>query len=132
MFRKIICCFLASLFFISSVLLPLGDFSLLRDIPDMYRNYTKITTAEELSTIDFIGDYLLHGKEIFGNNKHDKAANGSNTVQFQHQANPLNVVFLQLPISLLIAPESISPHPLFHQAFRTFNFHNELFRPPLA
>jgi hypothetical protein len=132
MYRKIICYFLASLFLISSVMLPLGDFSLLRDIPDMYRNYTKITTAEELGVIDFIGDYLLHGKEIFGNNEHDKPANGSNTVQFQHQASQLNVVFLQLPISLFIAPESILTHPLFYQQFHTSNFRNKLFRPPLA
>jgi hypothetical protein len=132
MYRKIICYFLASLFLISSVLLPLGDFSLLRDIPDMYRNYTKITTAEELGAIDFIGDYLLHGKEIFGNNEHDKSANGSNTVQFQHQANPLNVVFLQLPTTLIIESESILTHPLFYQQFCTSDFRNELLRPPLA
>lgn len=114
------------------MLLPLGDFSLLHDIPGMYRNYAKITTAEELGAMDFIGDYLLHGKEIFGNNEHDKPATGSNTVQFQHRANPLNVVLQELPTALFDESDSMIIHALFYQQFYSSDFRRELLRPPLA
>ncbi|MES2268643.1 MAG: hypothetical protein V4520_17890 [Bacteroidota bacterium] len=132
MLKRILSWFMACLFLGSSILLPLGDFSLMRDLPEMYRNYAKITTSEELGVIDFIGDYLLHGKEIFGNNEHDKAQANGNSVQFQHRASSLNVVLLHQPISLLFTSESLVPHPLFSQPFHTSDYRDELFRPPLA
>ena len=44
----------------------------MRDIPEMYQSYIKITSKEELGIIDSIGDYLLYGKQICGDNAHDK------------------------------------------------------------
>jgi hypothetical protein len=132
MLKKTLSLLMACLFLGSSTLLPLGDFSLMRDLPDMYHNYTKITTAEELGLIDFIGDYLLHGKEIFGNNEHDKPATGNNTVQFQHHASSLNVVFAHVPVVLLSFPKLLTFHPLFGQPFRAAGYRDELFRPPLV
>jgi hypothetical protein len=55
-----------------SLTLPLGDFSLLRDISKMCQNYTKIISEAEMGVIDFIGDYLFYGKQIFGHNEHDE------------------------------------------------------------
>lgn len=132
MFRKSICYFLAILFLTGSIILPLGDFSLISDIPNMYHNYTRITSAEELGVIDFIGDYLLHGKQIFGHNEHDKIPVKGNDVQFQHQASPSNVLINQLSITLFIAPFFILPHRSSTQVFYTSEYRNELFRPPLA
>jgi hypothetical protein len=132
MIKKTITLWMACLFLGSSVLLPLGDFSLMRDLPEMYRNYTRITSAEEMGPVDFIGDYLLHGKDIFGHNEHDKTPAKGCDVQFQHQASSLNIVLLYQPISLLFTPESLVPHPLFSQPFHTSDYSNELFRPPLA
>jgi len=132
MFRKIICYFLASLFLAGSVILPLGDFSLLRDLPKMYQNYTQITSQEEIGIADFIGDYLLHGKDIFGHNEHDKVPTKGNEIQFQHMAGSLNIVFQEFPLPSSITRESIVIHPLFNQLFLKPGFANELFRPPLA
>ncbi|GAB3919290.1 hypothetical protein GCM10028826_40490 [Mucilaginibacter boryungensis] len=112
--------------------MPLGDFSLLRDIPQMYQNYTRITSNEEMGVIDFIGDYLMHGKDIFGHNEHDKVPAKGNDVQFQHQASPLNIVFSYNPALLTTDSYSVLTHPLFIQRFNTSNYRNELFRPPLA
>jgi hypothetical protein len=126
------CGFLACLFLTGSILLPLGDFSLLRDIPKMYQNYTKITSEEELSVIDFIGDYLLSGKQIFGNNEHDKIPAKGNDVQFQHQASPLNIVFLHYTITLLTAPLAVITHTVHTPVFYTGDYRTKLFRPPLT
>ncbi|MCR8560864.1 hypothetical protein KXD93_24620 [Mucilaginibacter sp. BJC16-A38] len=132
MFKRITCCFLASLFLTGSLILPLGDFSLLRDIPKMYHNYTLITSAEEVGVIDFIGDYLMHGKDLFGHNEHDKTPAKGCDVQFQHQASPLNIVFSHSQIRLLDRPAVDLEHPAFLPNFYTSDYRNELFRPPLA
>lgn len=132
MLKSITCYFLACLFLASSTLLPLGDFSLLRDIPQMYRNYSKITTTDEMGISDFIGDYLLHGKDIFGNNGHDKQQAGNNTVQFQHQANALNIVLTAQALTAFKATETQKNHILPRHLFCTSDYHAELFRPPLA
>ncbi|HAL82826.1 MAG TPA: hypothetical protein DCO83_11795 [Mucilaginibacter sp.] len=114
------------------MVLPLGDFSLMRDIPKMYQNYTKVTPEEEMGVIDFVGDYLLYGKQIFGHNEHDKVPAKGDDVQFRHQASLLNVVFSQIPFTLFIASFSILAHPSFSQVFYTSDYRNKLFRPPLA
>ena len=131
MIKSVISLFFAFIFFTGSIVLPLGDFSLLRDIPKMYRNYSKITTEEELSVMDFVGDYLLHGKDLFGNNEHDKSPVKGNDVQYQHQANPLNIVFLNHTVTLLVDPIVIVSRPAFHAVFYSGDFQKELFRPPL-
>ncbi|PSL44319.1 hypothetical protein CLV51_106185 [Chitinophaga niastensis] len=113
-------------------MLPLSDFSLMEDIPGMFRNYSYITTTEEFGVIDFIGDYLLHGKEMFDHNKHDKPQNNDNSVQFQHQANPLNVVFLYRSLTLTSIPEYPKKYPLSKESFHTSGYRDKLFRPPLA
>ncbi len=123
---------MACFFLGGSTLLPLSDFSLMQDIPDMYRNYTKITTADELGVIDFIGDYLLHGKDLFGHNEHDKPQSGADNVQFQHQANPLSIVLFTVHICVITRPEVQKAHRVCHKSITTSDYHQELLRPPLA
>lgn len=132
MYGKIIGSFLAGFFLFASMVFPLGDFSLMRDIPAMYQNYTKVTSDEELGPIDFIGDYLLHGKDLFGHNEHDKVPAKGCDIQFQHQASPPNVVFANVHQILFIAPLSILTHPVFNLVFYTSDYRNKLFRPPFA
>ncbi|MCR8561991.1 hypothetical protein KXD93_30330 [Mucilaginibacter sp. BJC16-A38] len=132
MIKRITCGFLACLFLTGSLMLPLGDFSLLRDIPKMYQNYTKITSEEEAGVIDFVGDYLLYGKQIFGHNEHDKIPAKGNEVQFQHQASALNIVFLHRTINLITASVAVTTQPVHTSVFYTGDYTNQLFRPPLA
>ena len=49
--------------------LPLGDFSLLQDIPEMYQ-HCKATEDEDMTSLDFITDHLVNIDGIF--DKHDK------------------------------------------------------------
>lgn len=98
----------------------------------MYRNYSVITTSDELGVMDFVGDYLLQGKELFGNNRQDKAQTGDNGVQFQHQASPLQVILAAGHLTLILISESEKEHPVTQQPFLSSTFRNKLFRPPLA
>ncbi|GAC1313950.1 MAG: hypothetical protein NVSMB24_37950 [Mucilaginibacter sp.] len=132
MFKKIICTFLAGLFLATSLILPLGDFSLLREIPRMYGNYTKITSVDERGIIDFIGDYLLHGKELFGHNDHDKAAAKGDEVQFQHQAIPLCIMFANTLAVRLFLNDFHSDYSPFSPVIKASGHRDKLFRPPLA
>lgn len=105
----------------------------MRDIPKMYQNYARITSDEEMGAIDFIGDYLLHGKAIFGHNEHDKTPAKGYDVQFQHQANAPGVVLNQFH-QVLFTSTAITPisRPVFSPQFYTSGHRNKLFRPPLA
>jgi hypothetical protein len=132
MFKRMTCGLLACLFLTGSIVLPLGDFSLMRDIPKMYQNYTKITSEEEMGVIDFIGDYLLYGKQIFGHNEHDKIPAKGNDVQFQHQASAPNIVFLYHMSTLFVETVAIATHQTHYTIFYTGDYRNALFRPPLA
>ena len=132
MLKRITCGFLICLFLTGSIILPLGDFSLIRDIPKMYQNYAKVTSADEIGVIDFIGDYLLYGKQIFGHNEHAKIPAKGNEVQFQHQASPLNIIFLQGAITLLITSVAIIKYKAPTHLFYTGDYRARLFRPPLA
>lgn len=104
----------------------------MRDIPGMYRNYTKIAAAEELGMSDFIGDYLFHGKELFGHNEHDKPQNAAGNVQFRHQANPLTVVLCPVCLCTLTISEIRKIHSFQHKPMMPRGYHQELLRPPLS
>ena len=132
MAKKLITGFMACWLLASSFILPLGDFSLIRDLPEMYLNYTKITIPDELGIIDFIGDYLLHGKELLGHNAKDKSENNSNTVQFLHQANPITFLISGQSVYQCIQP--VIP-PAKHPAnllLHTSDYRDQLLRPPLS
>jgi len=132
MIKKLIILAMACFILTGSVVFPLGDFSLTRDLPEMYRNYSKIATPEDFGVIDFIGDYLLHGKEIFGHNAHDKPQNASNSVQFQHQPFPFFVIVNSVQLRIPVIINDIIVHAPPHVASNTSDFKNKLFRPPLA
>ncbi|MBW4889711.1 hypothetical protein KXQ82_08285 [Mucilaginibacter sp. HMF5004] len=122
---------LTCLFLAGSTLLPLGDFSLAADLPGMYQTYTKVV-KEDPDVIDFIGDYLLHGKELFGHNKHDASPHDESGLQFQHQATSLTIVFFSLHAIALHLPVIFKIFPLQRENIHTSDYQNELFRPPLS
>ncbi|MEO6520207.1 MAG: hypothetical protein ABIN91_00890 [Mucilaginibacter sp.] len=128
---KSITAIILTLYFLAgSVLLPLSDFSLIKDLPGMYRSYSKIKAGSP-DVIDFVGDYLLGGKSILGHNANDDTSKAGGALQFQHQANML-LYFVpqvcQLQASLL---QPIAEHPIHSHTFHTFNYQNKLFRPPI-
>ncbi|EHQ28597.1 hypothetical protein [Mucilaginibacter paludis] len=131
MYKSATALFLAMFFLAGSTLLPLGDFSLMTDLPNMYRGYTKIV-KEEPDVIDFIGDYLFNGKEILGHNRRDAPQKPDSAIQFQHQANCLNIILIQLYLPALSIADAFKKHIVSQQLLHTSDYQNELFRPPLV
>jgi len=132
MIKRLITLGMAFYFLVGGMVLPLGDFSLMRDIPGMYHNYKKIVTDDDAGVVDFIGDYLLHGKEIIDHNSHDKPQTATNSVQFQHPVNPLMAVLFHMCFNAINASQSLQKQTTCFKAAATTGFKNSLFRPPLA
>ena len=123
--------FLAFYLLAGSMVLPLGDFSLINDLPVMYHSYTEIT-AETPDVIDFIGDYLLSGKELLGHNKHDAVPKTDGTTQFQHQAISL-LYHTGNGIRMENNSEAFTIELINRESvFTASNYQRKSFRPPIG
>jgi hypothetical protein len=132
MLTRITACFLSLLFLMGSVFLPLGDFSLIRDLPKMYGSYEKLAAPEEVGVIDFIGDYLFAGKALLGHNKSDKPENSDISVQFQHSPSTVSFVYSKPELPYLYIKDFKITYTQSITSIETTDFHPELFRPPLV
>jgi len=112
--------------------LPLGDLSLMNDLPGMYQHYKKLANPNEICITDFVGDYILAGKDLLGHNRHDKPESPSNNVQFQHSPTSINYLFKQFAVPNLLVQYLPVRYPRFKHRDNLIEFHPELFRPPLA
>ena len=132
MAKKITAFTLCFYFLSGSIIFPLGDFSLMKELPGMYRSYEKLVSENERGVLDFVGDYLLGGKDILGHNKNDVPDSARSTTQFQHTANFCSMVTPHLYLNAVI----INEHHIIHRDNLYLRdlpkFHNELLRPPLA
>jgi len=132
MAKSVTAIFFACFFFIGSITLPLGDFSLMTDLPGMYHTYEKLTTPDEVGVLDFVGDYLLGGKSLLNHNHADKPESRSLSVQFQHQASNFSFFEQHFYIPRLSINHFKIDHVASAISVETTDFHAELFRPPLA
>jgi len=123
--------FLAFYLLAGSMVLPLGDFSLINDLPGMYHAYTEVS-AEKPDVIDFIGDYLLSGKELLGHNKHDASPKADGSTQFQHQAISL-LYYNAIGIMIENNPDAFTIEPTIRESrFYPINYQSKSLRPPIA
>ena len=114
------------------MLLPLGDFSLIKDLPQMYKAYQKLAPPAEQDVFDFVGDYLLNGKAIFDHNKNDVPESSQQGVQYSHAASASNMLVVHFQLNAIAITEIRIIHKQTNLPVNTSDFHPELFRPPLA
>jgi hypothetical protein len=131
MVKPVVAVLFACFFLAGSTLLPLGDFSLMRDIPSMYRSYCKVKAGRP-DPVDFIGDYLLGGKDLLGHNSHDTPAKSDNSLQFQHQAISFMVVLFYSKLPVFLFAKALDKPVVNHLLRLTTDYNSPLFRPPLA
>ena len=93
---KIFVCFYS----LGTLLLPMGDFSTLQDIPKMYQS-CKEQEHHDMTPIDFITDHLINIDGIF--DKHDNGDDQKPHKDFNFKLSHLN-------------------NSLFFQEFNTFEF----------
>jgi hypothetical protein len=114
-----------------SIILPLGDFSLLNELPGMYHAYQKIATTEDQGIFDFVGDYLLGGKSLLGHNKHDRP-DKTNAIQFQHASAIVFIVHMHSLVYGQLPGFDTSAYNATHLPGKPTDYHSSLLRPPLA
>lgn len=131
MIHRIIIYLMCCYFLAGSLILPLGDFSLMKDLPQMYRSYEKLATPDELGLIDFVGDYLMGGKTILGHNKKDAPETAKSNVQFQHAQSFCSILNIHFQSTNVTVANAAIIHPDISIPVNTSEFHTELFRPPL-
>jgi hypothetical protein len=121
------CCY----FLLGKTLLPQGDFSLMADLPAMYKQYQAIEPPEEVGVFDFVVDYLLNGEELEAHDPHEKPI-PFESVQFQHEANPLTFIVSYYSFPVPKTHALITKHFIKNDALIPPAHYNELFRPPLS
>jgi hypothetical protein len=132
MIKKIAVYILCIYFLVGNVILPLGDYSLMRDLPAMYQSYEKIVSPDENGILDFIGDYLLGGKDILGHNKGDAPQNPGSTTQFQHTAGVCSAIIIPAQLNSIIVNEYRVIYQDIYVLKTIEEFHKKILRPPLA
>jgi hypothetical protein len=130
MLKRLVIFFLISEMLLSSIILPLGDLSLLKDLPAMYHAYEKVVSPDDKSICDFIGDYLLDGKDLLGHNKHDRPEK-QGAMQFQHPA--AFAMLIHVPCTTVNQHNITETSRSFtiHLPGTPSDYHPSLLRPPL-
>lgn len=116
---------------LGSMLLPMCDFSALTQLPKMYQAYEKVVSPDEKGVLDFIGDYLLCGKDLLSHNKHDQPTKQG---AFQFQCTAVFAMMVHQTINAS-HPEllPISPvHNVIQVSYSLSDYHSSLLRPPLV
>jgi hypothetical protein len=114
-----------------SCILPLGDFSLMNDLPSMYRDYCKLRVGDP-DVLDFIGDYLMGGKDLLGHNREDRSTKSGTPIQYQHQASISLFYATQVPEVTSKPGIAAVEYPNKRQTLHLSEYHGELLRPPLS
>lgn len=131
MIRRLIAFLMTAQLLFGSIALPLGDFSLLKQLPAMYRAYEKVADPNEKGVLDFVGDYLLNGKELLGHNQHDQPARACD-LQFQHAVAFAAIIHADAPLFSPLFMPALSAHTVIYLPVALSDYHPSLFRPPLG
>lgn len=111
--------------------LPKGDFSVLQDIPEMYRQ-CKETEDKDMGPFDFITDHLLNIDGIFDKHKNGDDQKPHKQKQIDHQVQPLTYFKTYFAFSLALAiPVSVNPGIIYYK-FLPSDFIFNIFRPPIT
>ena len=123
--------FIVSYYLFGILCLPRCDFSVLTDLPEMYRQ-CKSTEDKDMGPLDFITDHLLNIDGVF--DKHDKGDEQKphNPLQFRHTLTQTVFFPAQIIASLLIPLKFISQHSILEEIFSLSAYCSPLFRPPIA
>ncbi|MBA3681828.1 MAG: hypothetical protein H0W73_11800 [Bacteroidetes bacterium] len=128
--KKAICILVLAYYSVGSLILPLADFSILPDLPQLYA-HCKATEDKDLQITDFITDHLMNIDGIF--DQHDNGDEQKPHEPFAHKTN-ISFVFLSFKLfTQTVLPQEvvkekvISPVKMYH-----FDFIGNIFRPPIA
>ena len=128
--RQSINLFLFAFYTFGSFCLPLGDFSLLGEIPQIYR-HCKATEDKDMNPIDFITDHLLNIDGIF--DKHENGDEQKPHIPLQSHHHQLTTISITNPFDFSINkfyPIEEKPSINWEESPLS-NYITKIFRPPI-
>lgn len=109
----------------------MGDFSILQDIPEMYR-HCKATEDKDMNAMDFVTDHLLNIDGIFDKHENGDEQKPHQTPPSQHQGQTTLsfVSFFTFTITKYFQPEIKPVIQAVH--FLPYDYITKIFRPPIV
>lgn len=120
-------------FAIGKLILPMGDFSVLPDLPLMYL-HCKATEHYDMNPLDFITDHLINIDGLF--DAHDNGDEQKPHRPFPLHHLPVQSLFVSQPLASRIEFWPVIPAekrvmPAFETRWHGEDFWGRIFRPPI-
>ena len=123
--------FLVVYYLFGTLCLPSGDFSVMQDLPEMYRN-CKATEDKDMTLFDFVTDHLINIDCIFDKHENGDEQKPHTPIQFHHSQNSTIFVAQQFEI-LISSPITTSVNLIqFSENFYISDYISKIFRPPIV
>jgi hypothetical protein len=128
--KKAVTIFLLAFYSFGTFCLPMGDFSTLNCIPEMYR-HCKTTEDKDMTAFDFITDHLLNVDGLFDKHENGDEQKPHQPLQNHHpvQTTVTCISYFAFSISWL-HPINATP-PVNTMNFHSSDYISKLFRPPI-
>lgn len=128
--KKAIYLFLFAFYSFGTLCLPLGDFTVLQDLPQMYRN-CKTTEDKNMTPIDFITDHLINIDCIFDKHDNGDEQKPHTPFQFHHSQTQTTFVAPQFDFFTSKPIPSKNKLPIYTEIFYHSDYIFKIFRPPI-
>ena len=129
--RKTLNISLLSFYLFGSLCLPLGDFSILADLPQMYR-HCKATEDKDMTPIDFITDHLINFDEMFDKHDNGDQQKPHQPIQNHHQTQTVFSLITTYNISSKEIILTETKPIIYKTSFVTSEYITTIFRPPIV
>ncbi len=129
---KAINIFLLAFYSFGTFCLPMGDFSSLQDLPEMYQ-HCKATEDKDMTPLDFLTDHLINIDGLFDKHKNGDEQKPHAPIQYRHISQ---LVVFQLPTIISLKTANISfveqSHLYHSDNFVKSDYITKVFRPPIV
>ena len=122
--------FLLAFYLFGTLCLPMGNFSVIQDLPQMY-NHCKTTEDKDMTPFDFITDHLINIDCIFDKHNNGDEQKPHTPIQFHHLQIQTTFIVQQFD-SLIKKPMLlISKLPICLEICYFSDYISKIFRPPI-
>ena len=128
--KKAIYIFLLAFYTFGTLCLPLGDFSVLQDLPQMY-HHCKTTEDKDMTPFDFITDHLINIDCIFDKHDNGDEQKPHTPIQFHHSQIQTIYVVQQFEFSISKPVPSKNKSPKYSENIYFSDYISKIFRPPI-
>jgi len=128
--KKIIGIIVLMYYSIGALILPLSDFSIIPDLPEMY-SHCKTSEDKDMTMIDFITDHLVNIDGLF--DKHDCGDEQKQHKPFEHKVNIASNFIAIIYTSEISIPQKIIDNNIvtYNQIYQ-YDFVESFLRPPIS